>query len=585
MRTSELVILIIVAFLSLTLAGCDTAGRKSLKPSVDWSRGISLDHGATGSAGLAVGGRGERVHLVYSITTEDGVRIHYTQLDESAIKVVDVDLELSTVQIRAPEIVLSENGGVHLAWLGRRAGGEDWKLMHVILGSDGSLANEVVPLSGEGTNVGNYAMARYRDGRVAYVWYDRDAGGIFGAQVQQNGEWISGPSVIAKTGRFPAIRTDSEGRLHLAWLDGEEVRYSLFENENLNPVEGMVIGRPRSGTGIVFEALEIGLSEDWVYAFWNINNFSGLEAGTSYIEFVAFQPQDLASSLTTPDRILIGSSREQPFSEYQGEFDITQMVLPRVDRFFSSFVQQPAPIEGELPELAVALAATIQSRQDSMLQIVMAIFESGKFKGYSPISKTMAISTDPAMAFDGAGNFHVTWREGSGSAEIFYATTSSDAMLNLDKVEANDVYNALLQGGMDSAASILLFPVFGLGWMLLGLLILIVWKQIQDYETLQDTSSKIVLIVAVFAYLSTKVISFPTILTYLPFSAWIEIPRGYNAPIQWSVPAIIFAVAVLSANWVRWKFKDSTLIYYTALTATDAILTLAIYGITFFTAG
>jgi hypothetical protein len=215
------------------------------------------------------------------------------------------------------------------------------------------------------------------------------------------------------------------------------------------------------------------------------------------------------------------------------------------------------------------------------MQIVVASFEAGQYKGYVIASKSSSISTNPILVVDGAGNLHLAWQEGSSKQGIFYATTSSSALAVLDKLEFDDVLNAVLQGSLDSFASILFFPVFGLGWLMPGLLVLIAWKGMRDYETLQDTLSRYMLVVAFMIYQGMKIIFFPTILTFQPFSVWIDFPSTWNAPIQWGVPLIIVTLAILVANRIRRKYPYSTLAFYFALSSTDAILTLAIYGVSF----
>jgi len=47
------------------------------------------------------------------------------------------------------------------------------------------------------------------------------------------------------------------------------------------------------------------------------------------------------------------------------------------------------------------------------------------------------------------------------------------------------------------------------------------------------------------------------------------------------VPILIFVIAVAVAVWVQKRVRPSTLLFYIAFTLTDALLTLAIYGVNF----
>lgn len=578
--------ILLIVFIMLVITSCKSTGRKSLKPSTDWSRGISLATDTIGTVDLAVGGANQNmVYLVYPKLSDQGVQVHFTQLDNSSLRTVDADLELQSDQIRAPRLAVMENEQIHLFWLARPSGGGNWDLLHVIINNDGTLAGAIRRISNDETNVGTYALSQNLDGGVSVLWDDRDAGGIFGASLAQSGEYLSEPLLLSSSGQLPAIRSGSNGQLHLLWLEGDQIFYSLLEPKNFRSVKGTKVAQTASGTGIVVRGLALGLSEDWVYVFWSISNFSGLEAGTSYTEFVAFQPQDPLESLTSSERIAISVSNEPLYSDYQGKFSIEQMVLSRDAKFGSDFIEQPAPAQAERQELAVALAVFLQDRQERIMQIVVALFEDGQYKGYGIASKTTSLSTNPALAVDGAGNLHVVWQEGSGTRGVFYATTSASAQANLDKLEFDDVANAVLEGSFDAAASMLFFPVFGLGWLLPGLLILIAWKSIRDYETLEDSTSQFILGGAFVIYQAVKLTTLPTILTFQPFSVWIYYPTTWNVPIQWVVPLMILVMAILAANRIKRKFPRSTLAYYMALASTDALLTLAIYGVSFLSAG
>ena len=67
----------------------------------------------------------------------------------------------------------------------------------------------------------------------------------------------------------------------------------------------------------------------------------------------------------------------------------------------------------------------------------------------------------------------------------------------------------------------------------------------------------------------------PTIATYVPFSDWIYIPA------DWSAPYYLWHLVVCIPQKVSVKYSDSAVLSYVVLALTDALLTLAIYGVNF----
>jgi hypothetical protein len=128
---------------------------------------------------------------------------------------------------------------------------------------------------------------------------------------------------------------------------------------------------------------------------------------------------------------------------------------------------------------------------------------------------------------------------------------------------------------------ILFFP-FALVWFIPGAIILAIWKLRNDDENVSDQSSRILIAVAVLSYLAMKALFLPSILSYVPFSAWIDVPEGLDYVLRIFVPLLIFAVGILVAEIVRRRRPEmSSLLYFFILCGVDAILTLAIYGVNY----
>jgi peptidoglycan/LPS O-acetylase OafA/YrhL len=86
-------------------------------------------------------------------------------------------------------------------------------------------------------------------------------------------------------------------------------------------------------------------------------------------------------------------------------------------------------------------------------------------------------------------------------------------------------------------------------------------------------------------YEAAKFATLPTMSTYVPFSAWIDIPASWDIFLLYGVPVAIFLIGMLVAIWVQWKRSPSTLTFYISLVLVDAALSLAIYGVNFLGVG
>jgi hypothetical protein len=333
-------------------------------------------------------------------------------------------------------------------------------------------------------------------------------------------------------------------------------------------------------TGVSLSGPVVGVTNDWVYILWSLLSQTGMEAGTASTEYVA-SPRG-SMDFSNPERIWIPAEEEITYSPYQSSLGLTQLAdLAEVPSQSSDFILNPNTLESQESEMVVALGVNQQLRLDLQLQIATLVLRDGKVQGFSMAGKTDRISDDAVIAADSQGNLHLVWREGAGGQKVFYATTAPQAKVELDRINAGDMIGAALQGGMESFVSIALLPVIGFGWLLPGLLVVGIYKLFRDYENMHDLVSWIPLIIAILMYEGLKWVTLPTMTSYVPFSAWLEIPSAWDAPLRLGMPILIFLVAAFVAYRMQKRYSASTLVFYMALGLTDAILSLAIYGVNF----
>lgn len=582
--SKRVVIFIIAIFLLLLFIGFIVKGGadtvKSRKPSVDWGRGLLLGENALTKAALMVDNTTNDVHAAWFFWEESkGVGLHYVQIDQEARVQVDRELMQFSGRVRSPNLIA---GGqfMHLVWAGYEGDMGKWQLWYAQLNQSGSIQGRAIRLSNSTSNVSQYSVVSDKNGGFLAVWEETESGGINFAHVGASGEKKITPISIVNQGTLPILCKDAQSQIHLVWIeDNENLMYKQLDSQTSMPVEGTMIGRILHGTGSRLEGPSLGLANQHVYVFWSVLNQSGLEAGTATTEYVFF-PVGYPKEVSVATAVPVLPLEEQPYEDTQGHYTYSQLVPALYAKRTSDFVYNPIVVDNPSSELAVALAVQQQHRLDSYIQIVITIVNDGKYKGYTFATKTKTISSDAALSADTAGNLYLIWRDGFDGKNIYYTTTAQDARSALDGLILQDMTALVLEGGMEIIVSILLFP-FAFLWLLPGLVVLISWQLINNDEDLTNIVSVVLLVLASTLYHGTKLVTFPTMIDYVPLSAWIDIAPSFQLPLRILVPFSIFCLSIGVAEKIRRQSKSTTLRYYFSIVIVDTVFTLAIYGVNF----
>ena len=601
-------VLIVAALCLVFIFVAANAGpKKGDKPSADWSRSLPLGENVKGSIGLSVDGSGQRTHMIWPYEDESGKHFRYQQVNEQGEATLSATLDFPG-HIRTPRLLPAGEETLHLLWASRLQGGANWELWHVLLGADGRPAGEVSKLSPDGEKVGKFVAAADHSGGAVVAWDRASRGGLVMSRLDQRGAALSEAIVVAPDGERPTLNVDTSGRAHLAWLHDRSFYYSALPLEALAAVPATeVVDFDRwdtlNTTGDSLEGPELGYANGWVYIFSSIVSHTDTEAGTGVAEYVAF-PADSPSSLM-PERLWALPVNDQPYETFESSFALSQLSRPltiyeaaeeygqEIDYMSdlagdwvqlagaaSAYMLSPSAMIGAGDELAVAMAISQDDGSDSRLQIATLLFDEGRYLGYSIAVRTAALSDDPVMAVDESGDLHLAWREGARGIGVSYATTAPPARALLDRLTISDFTYLVLQGGLDSLVSVMLIPLAS-WWIVPGLLLMALYARFRHQETVAEPAAWIPLVVAVAIYLVMKLLFLPTMTTYVPFSAWLQVPPGLELPFRLGVPLIILLVAALAANKVRLSYSSSAVLFYVALALTDATLTLAVYGVNY----
>lgn len=578
-RASRGIFASILVFI-LALSACAPSREKGMTPSPDWSRGVQLDNTVTGSASMVVEGSGEAVHLVWlnEISKQPGIR--YLRLDGKAAPEIEKQLPLPGGQLRMPRLHPAAENSFHLVWAYRESSRDRWSLWHTRLDGSGELLSSPQQITPDEISIINYSAAVRLDGSLALVWTAGGAEGLYGLQISADGSLDAGPLQVVERGASPHLKSDSRSGLHLSWLDEGTVYYAHLEHGDVASVQGTPVARLPLFTGDSLSGPVVGVTDSWVYLIWSVQRQSGLEAGTAKTEYISFpvgQPV-----LAHAEVVWILPLEEQPLQPYSSIYQIDNLAPPADARTTTDFIHQPYAVDGQRAELAVALTTRQQYRQDSYVQVAACIFSGGKFHGCEMASKTKNVSAEPVLAAGQDGSLYTVWRQGALGKFLYFAATTPEIRAELGRLTAGDFTNTLLTAGMEGIVGLMFFPIIGFGWLLPGLLVVGLWKIRRDDDSLKKSPLTLFfLILALLVYQGVKLVTLPSITFYVPFSAWIEIPRHLWSTLQVSVPLVILVLAFLVAEVVRRRRGNSAVIYYAAFAGADALLTLAVYGVTF----
>jgi hypothetical protein len=565
------------------LAGCAAGGGKSRKPNQNFSRGLLLAEDATSSVEFSVGPSGDLIQVLIPFQSDEGgTGFRYLRINPEARIELKKELDLPIGRFfRTPRMVPSGKN-LHLVWAAREDTAEVWQLRHLILDPDGMVIFGPQLLTEGARGVSQFEVVNDQSGGALVLWEDIASGGISFCRVSQAGEILQEPQVLVEEGEKPTIRRDPTGKYHLSWMVDLDLFYANFNLAEGLPLVGSKLTRIFVTPGNSMEDPVLGITPDHVFVFWSILRQTGLEAGTAITEYIVFPVGN--PSEREERQLNVFPDPEGLSTPYQkGTFNFLELVIaPPEDYYNTDYVYSPQTLPMVNTGLAVAVIASQQVRLDSNIQIVTGIFDDGLYQGYSVATKSTQITRDPRINADQSGNLYLIWREGTSGGRVFYATTTPGGKATLDTVDLNDFKGLLLTGGLEALTGILLFP-FAFPWMAVGLFIMIIWRLARNDEDISLPLSKVFLVISLIVYQTSKLLIFPDIILYVPFSAWIDVTPRISGVLQFGLPVLFFAVGFLTAEWRRRRVSSppSTLSYYIIIVIVDTLLTLAVYGVVF----
>ncbi len=573
-KTGPLFLAALFLLLVIGSSACQVR-EKGRKPSPDWSRSVPLGVFVRGDIDMVVNPDGQLVHLVWLKKDEERNKVHYVQIDEKAATELARDLDLPLTQLRQPQILPAGGDNLHLLWSSRPDGRREGEVQYVQFDATGEGNGDLQRLAAPEDAVAVFSKAADSQGGMYVAWEAEADGAIYGSYIAADGTLLEDAVRLVDQGTEPSLAVDGDN-LYMTWLDGFEVLFAAWPHGHISAADGVSLTSIPLTPGKNMDGPELAVAGEWVYVIWSVFNSTGLEAGTATTEFVAFlknKPQRLNTQ-----RLRLSPEEEQPYALYESAYQITQLAPPLGPSGSTDFVREPGLADSHGNELAVAVAVNQDLRLDTVTQIGLAIFKDGQFDGYQMAGKTDSFSQEPALATDDEGNLHIAWREGGRGSLAYYAVTTAEGRAELDRLEVNDVANVLFSGGIEVVTGVLFFPLACI-WLVPGLLLIGLWHLWRGDSELNNIGTILVLIVSILVSQFMKFMFMPTITTYVPFSAWLDLSPSWQQPLLFIVPLLTMLIGLLVAFLMR-RRTPSGLAFFFWFTATDAVLTLAIYGVT-----
>lgn len=602
MRRNSLILLVLLST-ALLLSSCDYENMREAKPSPDWSRGVLLGRGASGTLGIAADGRGH-VHVAWPSKSSGAYGVQYVQLDQRSERTTEW-LQPMNGGVRTTRLLPTGSGRLHLLFANRAAGDEAWKLRYISLDGRDRKAPDLSKSTVIAEAIGKYSAIADGAGGMFIVGDRGDPGEIWILHLDANGFVTREASYSQVHGEAPVVTMPSDGMLHLAWLAGTDLVYAQVDPDSLILTKQSVLSDlGASQYGYRVDGPTIGSVDEKIVVLWAVTPYTDTETGQAKTFYVSFQADEPHQQ--KPTRVWMLSSEDQPYTPYEGPLPLDQWVVGRsfstaVEEFgqevavesedhpnfvdiigaASLFVMNPSAMSGTGDELAVAMVTKQDFRTDYQMQIAVALFNNSGLRGYALATRTERLSDQPALAMADNGHLHLAWREGSSGSEVYYATTSSEARDRLDRLTGNDAIQALPRSITDMTVGLLLTPLIGIWWILPGLLLLGLWRLFRPEQSGENLQLRLIFIVGLLAYYALKMVMLPTLFHYVPFSAWIFIPESWVQALKYGVPPLILLLALTVTILLHRRRRLSPPAFYLSIGLVDATLSLMIYGISF----
>ena len=400
-------------------------------------------------------------------------RLELAHIDEGGEVVQNRVLGVGEGRASDPQLQVGSEGRLHLMW--REGEHPNSSVRYAMLDSEGSLVDQPRVVSDpEVPVVGGPRLVGGVDNGYHAIWAD-DAG-IRWATLGADGTVARPPAVLFPEGRFPAVREDGDGRLHLVYHHSKQSNVEAIYYLTFDPESG-ALGEPveivervlRAGQRLVDPA--IGLTHELCYVFWIVQDFKTVDSDGEYAAFPLGHPEQ---------------RRVEPLGLRQGRSPVAPYAPEGVRASGLVGFSESVPDAEVMGVIRSQVAVLALGAGESREQIVTGSAQA---------------SLDPTLAVDERAYLHLAWLESAefGRYQVAYASTGPDVMRNYNRLTAWDVVDTVFSKVFRLATVVVTLVSVLILWAILPLLGLIVYHLVTSAETLDTVRSWAALAVALVA--------------------------------------------------------------------------------------
>lgn len=485
-------------------------------------------------------------------------RLELARIDGAGKVLLDRVLEVGEGAAYDPQLEGGADGRLHLLW--REGSGANSTVRYVELEEDGTPGGESLVLNDPTHEVLDAPrLVLDAAGRLYALW--ADSVGIRWAVLTAEGGLSNQPSLLVTNGRSPAARSDSRGRLHLAWqqqVGGSTygVYYAALdpESEILSTPQEMATVFLRTGQQLKGPA--IGLDPETGYVLWEVQDMREVSSQGRY----AFFPLDL------PRQRRVNALRLKQGSDPMGMYPLKGQQSPLLVAL-SEMVATPGGMEPQIAVIALVqdqapeyevhgLAQVMPGGRHGLLVRTREMGTAGVSHGQEAVgwetehivTASSRPSVKPVLTADDRGHLHLAWLEtgGFGEYRVVYASTAPEVKRAYNALTLWDVVDTVFGGVLRLSVVVLAaIPMFIL-WALVPLLGLLAYHLATGEEGLESLRSWLVLGLMLVLEVALTFIFPPRVDV-----AW--------APLRWVAPPVATILAAVSTVLVLRRRGDSLL--------------------------
>ena len=415
---------------------------------------------------------------------------------------------------------------------------------YILLETDGVLVGQPQTLSDPAIPVLDAPrLVADAEGCYHVIWAD-DAG-IKWVVLDDEGALLAGPTLLNATGRFPAVRADDQGKLHLIWQQRQRARVESLYYIVLDPKDASgAVGEPEEIAQIVLSAGQglgepvIGLTPETGYVFWVIRDFKYVSSSSEYAFFPLESPQQ---------------KQIEPLQLRQGRYPEGIYSLETTQTPLLVALSESVPD----PEVIGAVRSQI---------VVIAL---GQGEGEDVVTASVQASLKPTLVVDDRANLHLAWLETTefGVYRVVYASTAPAVMENYNALTIWDVLDTVFSNLFRFSTLIVALVAVLIMWAVLPFLVLVIYHLVTSEETLNTARSWGALIVALALEVALTFLQPPL------FGVEADWPA-----LRWVAPALAaLGAALVMANVCRRRKYMHLFAAYFLFAGVNGLLQMVMY--------